>query len=215
MKPSSETAIKMGKEIISAGGPDGTADLVHVDAYTQDRNGTATNVSQHFRSPPNHGLVAADRPAPKVLNPIRGGTLRGHGAGDFHASRQNKDGSYRQHQVVDILAEPGTPVVSAATGTVTKVWQSSGRDSTLQYVEITTADGYVIRHHYVSPQVTVGDKVSAGVTPIGSVQNIIPAYGKDVPNHVHLEVRDSKIPANNDKQGYKGYKTIDPEPFLW
>jgi len=235
MKPRRETANALGEQILLAGGPDETGDLVHVDGYTQDREGAPTNVVSHTRSAPrsgkngnfyskgpsdyyrSDGKIADGRNPPFMKPPIDGGKMRGNEAGHFDARRKNDEGYYYQHGAIDILAEPGTPVVSSIDGTVTRVGQTTDDvdlNYQLHYVEVTSPEGYVARHLYAAPTVEEGDQVVAGETNIGTVQDIGPVYGDNMPNHMHLEVYDSKTPAKNGRTGIKGFKKVDPALYM-
>lgn len=220
-----------------AGGPDGGGDLVHVNAYSQDRDGTSTNVSSYNRHAPGgggksdtgpnlffslkgnnyhkgNGNVANGRPTPVLKNSIAGGKLRGGHSGDFNARRHSEKGYY-QHGGVDILAAPGTPTTSAADGAVTAIGTATkaANGKIYKYVEVTTKDGYKVRQLYVKPTVKVGDTVKAG-DKIGTVDNLASRYGKNMPNHTHIGVYDTKTVVNNGRTDIKRFKRIDPAPLM-
>ena len=223
-----------------AGGPDSRDGRVHVKAYDQDRDGTETDVSSHTRSLPgsgsgsdtgpgrffspngddffkSDGKVAKGRATPKLEIPIAEGKLRGGGLGHFDARRHGEKGYY-QHGGVDISAAPGTPTSAAAAGKVTTIGTSTktdtdGNEKIYHYVETTTKDGYKVRQHYVDPAVKVGDNVKPGQT-IGAIDNLEPRYGKDMPNHTHVEVYDTKTIGDNGRADIKRFKRIDPALFM-
>lgn len=136
-------------------------------------------------------VVQSESAPPSLISPVPDGRVRGKdtfGEGGFGARR---DGGKRRHQGIDIIAEPDASVVSAVSGTVTKIGYPYGDDLSYRYVEVTTDDGYVVRHFYVSPAngLKVGDRVEAGRTQIGVSQNLDTRY-KGITNHVHIEIRD-------------------------
>jgi len=218
------------------GGSDGGGELVQVDAYTQNRDGAATAVRNHTRGAPgsggkgdtgsgrfyspngddyykSDGKVEKDRPAPGLKNPIADGKMRDGDSGHFDARRKNEKGYY-QHGALDVLADPGTATSSVADGEVTAIGTSTsakenGKEKQYNYVEVTTKDGYKVRQHYVKPTVKEGDTVKAG-QQIGTVDNLSPRYGQDMPNHTHVEVYDTKTTVDNGKTGIKRHKRIDP-----
>ena len=214
-----------------AGGPDSGGGLVHVNAYNQDRSGTPTHVSSYIRgggdtgpgrfySPKgddyfkSNGKVVKDRPTPVLKNPIAGGKLRGGNSGNFNARRHSEKGYY-QHGGVDILADPGAPTTSAADGTVTAIGTATkaANGKIYKYVEVTTKNGYKVRQLYVKPMLKVGDTVKAG-DKIGVVDNLVPRYGKNMPNHTHIGVYDTKTVVNNGKTDIKRFKRINPAPLM-
>ncbi len=217
---------------------------VHVNAYNQDRSGTPTHVSSYtrggsgkgdtgpggnekgdtgpnrFYSKNSHGYhkgdgkVAKDRPTPVLKKPIANGKLRDENSGGFNAQRHSERGYY-QHGGVDVLAEPGTPTTSTTDGEVTAIGTATvaKNGKIYKYVEITNKDGYKVHQLYVKPIVKVGDKVKSG-EQIGTVDDLAPRYGKDMPNHTHVEVYDTKTIVNNGKIDIKKYKRIDPTHLM-
>ena len=105
---------------------------------------------------------------------------------------------WRVHNGIDYAAEAGTPVVSAAEGTVYSVYQDETMGTT---VVISHAGGYVTMYSSLSPEVSVsaGDKVEAGQT-IGCVGNSA-LLESAVGDHLHFVVT-----CNN--------AYMDPEDFL-
>ncbi len=218
--------------------------LVHVNAYNQDRSGTSTHVSSYTRggggkgdtgsggndkgdtgpgrfysknSNDYHkgdGKVAEGRPIPVLKSPIANGKPRDKNSGGFNARRHSENGYY-QHGGVDVLAKPGSPTTSTTDGEVTAIGTATEAENgkIYKYVEITTKGGYKVRQLYVKPAVKVGDTVKAG-KPIGTVDNLAPRYGKDMPNHTHVEVYDTKTIVDNGRTDIKKYKRINPA-LLW
>ncbi|WP_162913285.1 peptidoglycan DD-metalloendopeptidase family protein [Rhodospirillaceae bacterium SYSU D60014] len=159
--------------------------------------------SENGQTHPIRGVTQNEAGPPSLISPVPDGRVRGNdtfGEGRFGARR---DGGKRQHQGVDIIAEPAATVVSAVSGTVTKIGYPYGDDLSYRYVEVTTEDGYVVRHFYVSPAdgLKVGDRVEAGRTQIGVSQDLGTRY-EGITNHIHIEVRD---PSG---------RVIDPTPWL-
>ena len=76
---------------------------------------------------------------------------------------------WRTHDGIDIQAEAGTPVVSAAAGTVLSIRQDSRLGTT---VVVEHAGGYATTYASLQPEVSVlaGDELEAGA-PIGTVGN--------------------------------------------
>jgi murein DD-endopeptidase MepM/ murein hydrolase activator NlpD len=153
---------------------------------------------------------------PSLQSPVPGGQIRGidprYGSGAFGASR---DGGKRTHEGVDLLADPGTSAVAPLTGKVTYIGNPYKPDviaknpalGNLQFVQITDENGNHAQVHYVTPSVKFGDKVVAGQTPIGTVQNLNPAY-PGIPNHVHLQLLQGR-----DKVNPTPY-LVNPTPYL-
>jgi len=165
------------------------------------------------------GRLGKDRPQPVFKNPIEGGKIRAGNMGGFNARRHGAKGYY-QHGGDDILAKPGTNTTSMHDGKVTKIGiasvykDSTGKLKKIKYVEITGNDGLVVRQLYVKPSVKVGDMVKAGETSIGTVEDLAPRYGKNMPNHTHVEVYDTKTIVDNGRIDIKRFKRIDFSPFL-
>lgn len=149
------------------------------------------------------------------------------GGDNFTASRDN---GKRQHEALDLYTEPGDPITSAATGKVTKIgypYQTKrgkrprpgdhGQPHPYRYVEETTPDGFAVRLLYVKPSVSlkVGDSVKAGVTQLGTAQDLRRRNPR-ITNHTHLELRDTRVIAHSNLTNrFKRYKAHDPEPLLF
>ena len=141
----------------------------------------------------------------------------------FEAWRDNRT---RKHAGIDLEAAPGESVTSSVPGVVTNlgwVYKPEPGQPEYRYVEVTTNDREVARYLYVDPAVKVGDRVEAGVTLIGSVQDLNPRY-PGIANHVHFEMRDSgkaRPPLDVTGEGpvhpgYKGYRLLNPtQAFPW
>ncbi|MDK9723114.1 MAG: M23 family metallopeptidase [Rhodospirillales bacterium] len=180
------------------GGPEA---IVHVRAYSQNRDGNVVEVSDHDRAAPGTG---ADAPTgnpsslPKMSNPVPGGVPRGKdgwGDGRFGAGRAD-----HIHRGVDIVVTPGQTVQSPVDGKVTRTDVSPYKgDDVYGGVEIETSDGHKVKMFYMKPDVKVGAPVKVG-DPIGSAQDISKRYpdkgnGPMAP-HVHVEVWESGKPVD-------------------
>lgn len=96
----------------------------------------------------------------------------------------------RWHRGLDIAAPRGTPIYSAAAGTVVYAgWQSSAG----YYVELDHGEGWVTRYHHMmqQPEVTAGQWVERG-----QLLGFIGCTGWCTGPHVHFEVRYNGDPTN-------------------
>jgi murein DD-endopeptidase MepM/ murein hydrolase activator NlpD len=146
--------------------------------------------------------LSTTRPVPQV-------NVRSDKAGDgkFGARR---DGGRRTHEGVDILAAPGTSVVSPFDGTIDigDAYASGDLRGKFNSLTVTDAQGHTYQYGYVSPNdsdgtplVKRGDKVQAG-QQIGTVQDRAAEdrNGK-MHNHIHFEIR-------------RGKERLDPTPQI-
>ena len=117
----------------------------------------------------------------KVITPQR--THDRYGSGHFGASRGR-----RRHEGIDFAALPGSTVLAAHPGTVTKIGYPYRDDLSFRYVEITDDLGFAARYFYVEPEVTKGQYVMPD-DPIGSVQSLNDRH-PGITEHIHFEVRD-------------------------
>lgn len=104
----------------------------------------------------------------------------------------------------------GSAVTSTVDGVVIStndVYRRDVRQKTkhpsYKAVNVKTPQGYVVKHFYVNPEVKVGDRVKAGETRIGSVQDLTLKY-PGITNHVHVQVHSRSDPS----------KKIDPTPLF-
>lgn len=115
----------------------------------------------------------------------------------------SRDGGAREHDGVDLLAEPGTPVRSPINGTVRRInFTTSG----MATITLRNDDGQEIKFLYVAPvdgrggQLLVpGAAVRAGQI-IGTVEDLGEGYedartGR-MKNHVHMRVSENGKPVN-------------------
>ena len=154
------------------------------------------------------------RQTPTLASPVPNLQIRGRdsrGEGRFGASR---DGGKRKHEGVDVEANSGSTATSTVHGTITRIGKPYEKEP-FRYVEVTTSDGFVVRHFYVLPNqnIRVGSLVKAGQTPIGTVQDLSIKF-PGITNHIHIVMRDSKTPNKSGKSGFKGFKLIDPTPHF-
>ena len=96
------------------------------------------------------------------------------------------------HTGVDLIAPPGTPVVAAAGGVVSKVAYVPEYGN---IVEIDHDNGLTTRYaHLLKSQVRMGEVVMKG-QPIAQVGST----GRSTGPHLHFEVREKGIPLNPNK----------------
>ena len=152
----------------------------------------------------NVGTATAPIQAPGAqqnwANPT-GGKIRGCdplGCGNFQASRTGPAGPY-PHAGADYSSQPGQDVHAAVDGTVTRLGYPYGNSNYYRYVEVTSPNGEVVKHFYVSPSVSAGAKVNAGDV-IGTAQSFQPRY-PGITDHVHIEIR-------------KNNQLVNPEPLI-
>lgn len=132
----------------------------------------------------------------KTITPQR--TSDKHGSGAWQASRGS-----RRHNGIDYAVWPGSVVLSATIGMVTKIgWPYSPEDPDkghLRYVEVTTPLGDQVRYFYIEPCVGLGDHVSVD-QPLGVAQDLTKVYNGITP-HIHIGVK-------------RDGKYINPEEFF-
>lgn len=100
---------------------------------------------------------------------------------------------------VDVVTEPGEPVVSPVSGTYRRKldpYEKTSKQGLYDGVEIEAENGDRFQIMYISPDadLKIGQRVVAGETPIGAAQNIRPSYPPKkegvMTNHIHIEVED-------------------------
>jgi hypothetical protein len=85
-----------------------------------------------------------------------------------------------------ILSRPFTE------GYISKFGNPYRDDDRYRYVEITTPDGYVVKHMYVDPHKSL--KLNSHVyegDPIGTAQSLQPKY-PGITDHIHVEIEKNK-----------------------
>jgi len=192
----------------SAGGPGGPGGQVHVKAYEQHGGDTLVQVTDHTRAAPGGGgggdlkEKISDKPLPAhkdaVANPrIRG--KDGYKSGAFLEERVDKNGKVTQHMGVDVVTEPGEPVVSPVSGTYKRKldpYDGKSKQGLYGGIEIEADNGDMVQIMYIGPDANLkrGQRVVAGETPIGAAQDITPSYPPKkegvMTNHIHVEVED-------------------------
>ena len=141
------------------------------------------------------------RKAPAQLAaPVSGGVFPIRGEHTY-GTDINRFGGGRGHKGQDVLAECGTPLVAALSGTVS---YATFQDRAGNYAVITAEDGtsQAYMHMRAPALVSKGDRVQAG-QQIGEVGNT----GRSSGCHLHFEFWTAP-------GWYEGGKAIDPLPFL-
>lgn len=172
--------------------------VVHVDAYTQDRNGTSTSISSHTRSVPGTG--SAGNSVSGVLPtspPLPSTKIRDDlgGKGHYKARRTGPDGKIYEHQGVDLEAKPGIPVTAPADGTVEvrKIYRDGRYNNEYENIVVKTESGTEYSMGYVTnkdengkPVVRTGDRIKTGER-IGTTQDRARQdKSGTMKNHIHF-----------------------------
>ena len=130
-------------------------------------------------------------PVPNLLAlPIR--QCDDWGCGHYGASRGD-----RTHNGVDVICPPGREVCAGISGTVTKLGYPYSDDLSFRYVQVTVGGSYDFRFFYVTPAVSLGEKIIPS-TVIGRTQSLSTRYratdkGRgQITEHVHVELRDGQ-----------------------
>lgn len=167
---------------------DPQTEVVTVRAYRQIRDGEVVEVRAHERGVPA---------LPRMVSPVPNPRIRGqdaYGAGHYGAAR---DGGARRHNGIDIVAQPGQPIVSPVDGTIirTDIDPYSGVPSKakkLLGVAIKTENQETVRMLYVTPHVTIGQRVAGGQTVLGTVQILSRVYPPKnrgrMTNHILMDI---------------------------
>ena len=143
-------------------------------------------------SPPPFELIP---PLPRIQ------ARRDAAGGWWHGA--SRDGGTRQHNGVDLLAKPGTPVRSPIDGTVYRInYTASG----MATITLRNGDGQEVKFFYVAPMDGQGRQLlEPGITVragqiIGSVEDLGEGYedartGR-MKNHVHMRISENGQPVN-------------------
>lgn len=161
--------------------------------------------------------IEGQKVPPPLVSPTTSGKIRkpdNWGEGRYGAKRGG-----RHHKGTDYVAKPGERIVSTVSGKVVNVQGVSYgkprdpriKEPTYRIVDIETEDDYIIRHHYVSPGVKQGDVVKAGKSVLGTAQDLTRRYN-GITNHVHIEMRDSRMPVPKYSKGSRLTRTKDIKP---
>jgi murein DD-endopeptidase MepM/ murein hydrolase activator NlpD len=117
----------------------------------------------------------------------------------------------------DVGAKAGSTIISPVTGTVVKIKSYKLYGKWPDWEMHIIPDGYsnldIVMIHITDPTVKAGERVIAGVTPVGHIRKLsdkvtdqLAQYVKDGGDHVHLQVN------NADYPGYKGLVgAVEPE----
>jgi murein DD-endopeptidase MepM/ murein hydrolase activator NlpD len=130
-------------------------------------------------------VMLRERAAVPSIWPVQGTLESGYGG------RRNPFGgsSYEYHEGQDIEAEMGTPVVAAASGTVTIACAQNGYGNV---VYIDHGNGLSTRYGHLSQiDATVGQKIARG-----EVLGRVGSTGRSTGPHLHYEVRINNTPVN-------------------
>jgi murein DD-endopeptidase MepM/ murein hydrolase activator NlpD len=162
----------------------------------------ATPMAEPVLAGPQAGAPAVSaNDAAALIIPVEGVT-----AGQLHDSwGEARGGGTRAHHAIDILAEKGTPVLAAASGTVEKIFESVNGGHTI-YVR--TRGGATIHYYAHLDTYLVSEKQSvAQGERIATVGNTGSAAG-GAP-HLHFEIKRMQ-PGEGWWQG----ENINPYPLL-
>lgn len=190
------------------------------DKNTQDRSYDEMNQQndgEPYRFKAGEGIDGQKLP-PAFVSPTDSGEVRKrdrHGEGRYGASR---GGGKRLHEGVDYVAKLGEKIKSTVSGEVISVkgkpYTQKEGEPDYRIVDVKTGDGYIVRHYYVQPGVKVGDRVVAGKTELGEVQDLGKRY-PGMTNHTHVEIREPEIINNPKRRGKWGKrKAINPKKAI-
>lgn len=130
-------------------------------------------------------VMLRERASVPSIWPVEGTLESGYGG------RRNPFGgsSYEYHEGQDIEAEMGTPVVAAASGTVTIACAQNGYGNV---VYIDHGNGLSTRYGHLSQiDASVGQKITRG-----EVLGRVGSTGRSTGPHLHYEVRINNLPVN-------------------
>lgn len=145
---------------------------------------------------------AAQGPSGKLIVPVSGIP-----ASALHDTYNEKRGSDRIHEALDILAPKGTPVVAAADGTIRKVFTSKPGGLTLYEFDPTESFAYYYAHlDSYAPNIAEGSVVKRG-----QLLGYVGSTGNADPNAPHLHFAIFKLKP--DKHWWEG-TPINPYPLL-
>ncbi len=123
--------------------------------------------------------------------PVSGQTVAGYSMEALSYNQTTRD--WRTHNGIDIAAQPDTPVVASADGTVYNIFEDETMGTT---VVLRHRDGYVTTYASLSEhlEVAIGDTVKAGdpLGYVGATALLETAIGE----HVHFCVTCNDLPVN-------------------
>jgi hypothetical protein len=133
---------------------------------------------------------------PSVFNrgDTAGGTFtsgRSDGVGPVAREAYGRD-ARRLHAALDFNTRPGDAVYAPMNGTIVSI--KSPDKFGLQQIYIKSPDGVIAGVLYTKPieGLATNARVSAGVTQIGTAQDISKKYGASTPNHIHVQFEDMR-----------------------
>jgi murein DD-endopeptidase MepM/ murein hydrolase activator NlpD len=133
----------------------------------------------------DYEVMLRERATVPSIWPVEGSLESGYGG------RRNPFGgsSYEYHEGQDIEAEMGTPVVAAASGTVTIACSQNGYGNV---VYIDHGNGLSTRYGHLSQiDASVGQRIARG-----EVLGRVGSTGRSTGPHLHYEVRINNTPVN-------------------
>ena len=141
--------------------------------------------------PASQPTVPTAKAAMQVVSPLSGETLMDYSMEVLSYNQTTRD--WRVHNGVDIAAEEGTPVVSAADGTVYTSYEDDSMGTT---VVIRHQNGYSTKYACLQSDIPVkaGDTVKAGQTIgyVGSSALVETSLG----SHLHFSVTHQDNPMD-------------------
>ncbi|HEX8920944.1 MAG TPA: peptidoglycan DD-metalloendopeptidase family protein [Pyrinomonadaceae bacterium] len=159
-----------------AGGPFLPMDEASAVEYKTD------HLEQELRA---YEILLRERATVPSIWPVKGTLESGYGG------RRNPFGgsSYEYHEGQDIEAEMGTPVIAAASGTVTIACSQNGYGNV---VYIDHGNGLSTRYGHLSHiDATLGQRIARG-----EVLGRVGSTGRSTGPHLHYEVRINNSPVN-------------------
>ena len=146
--------------------------------------------------------VAAAIPATGLVVPVAGVT-----ASELSDTFDDRRGTDRMHEALDIMAPAGTPVLATADGTIEKLFDSDNGGLTIYQFDPTNTWCYYYAHlQRYAPGLEEGDKVKRGdvIGYVGSTGNA----SADAP-HLHFGI----YVLGEEKRWWRG-TPVNPYPLL-
>lgn len=150
-------------------------------------------------------------PASRATPPVAGHSLlipvQGIEASDLLDTFDDRRGSDRIHEALDIMAPAGTPVLAATDGTIEKLFDSDNGGLTIYQFDLDRTHSYYYAHlQRYAPGLREGDQVQRGqvIGYVGSTGNA----SADAP-HLHFGIH----ALGPEKSWWKG-TPVNPYPLL-
>ena len=141
--------------------------------------------------PSSQPTLPAAKNTMQVVSPLAGETLMDYAMEALSYNQTTRD--WRVHNGVDIAAEEGAPVVSAAEGTIYTTYEDDTMGNT---VVVRHQNGYTTKYACLQEDIPVkaGDTVEAGQTIgyVGSSALVESALG----SHLHFSVTHQDVPMD-------------------